>query len=98
MFSDVFIASAASIDVSFVKSSPLGGDSTVLIDNVAVVPVAPGTKPLVLRDPASAVVNIGDSATFDAQVFGSLPFSFQWRTNGVAIAGATNLSLSLNNI
>jgi hypothetical protein len=45
-------------------------------------------------DPASLTNNAGSTATFDPIVVGSTPFYYQWFTNGVAAAGATNSVLS----
>lgn len=98
VFSDVFTATATSLDLAFVKSNPLGGDSTALIDNVAFVPVAAGTAPFVTRNPAAQVVSVGDSATLAVQVIGSLPLSYQWLKNGTAISGATSPALTLSNL
>ena len=42
------------------------------------------------RQPGDATVFAGQSATFFAVVDGTPPYSLQWKTNGVAIPGATN--------
>ena len=42
--------------------------------------------------PASAAVTAGQTASFSAAATGSAPISYQWRRNGVAIAGATSAS------
>jgi len=47
-----------------------------------------------ITTPTSQTAVIGNSATFSSQVFGTAPFTYQWHSNGVAIAGATNASLS----
>ncbi len=54
--------------------------------------------PTILTPPASQVVMPGVSnVTFDVAVSGDAPVSFQWRANGVALAGATNRSHTLAN-
>ncbi|HOW63661.1 MAG TPA: immunoglobulin domain-containing protein [Candidatus Paceibacterota bacterium] len=98
VYSDVFTASAASIDLAFAKSNPLGGDSTVLIDNVAIVPVPPGTTPLIVRNPENRQVVVGDTNTFSLQFVGSLPATYQWLKNGSPISGETGPTLTLKNI
>ena len=98
MFSDVFVATTADLEVSFVKSNPLGGDSTALIDNVVVVEVPDGTAPFVARQPESPTISVGQSVTLTAQGIGSLPLSYQWMKNGVDIDGATGSSLTLSNV
>ena len=52
----------------------------------------------ILTPPASQVVTPAVSnVTFSVTVTGDAPVSFQWRTNGVAIGGATNPTYTLNN-
>ena len=95
-FSDVFVATNVSLDLAFVKSDPVAGDTTALLDDVAVVHIAPGTRPFVTRNPQPLLVSVGDSATFQAQGIGSLPLAFQWLKNGAAVPGATKEVLTLN--
>ena len=97
-FSDVFVATNASLDVAFVKSNPVAGDTTAVLDDVAVVHIAPSTAPFVTRNPQPLLASVADSATFWAQGVGSLPLAFQWLKNGAAVPGATNEVLTLNNI
>ena len=42
--------------------------------------------------PASVAVTAGQTASFSTTATGSVPISYQWRRNGVAIAGATSAS------
>ena len=97
-FSDVFVATNASLDLAFVKSNPVAGDTTAVLDDVAVVHIAPGTAPFVTRNPQPVLASVGDSATFWAQGVGSPPLALQWLKNGAAVPGATNEVLTLNNI
>jgi pectate lyase len=46
----------------------------------------------------SQVVLQGSTASFAASVIGTLPITYQWSFNGVAIPGATSLTLSLTNV
>ncbi|HTG44860.1 MAG TPA: immunoglobulin domain-containing protein, partial [Verrucomicrobiae bacterium] len=98
VFSDVFTAASASVELTFIKSSPGGADTTALIDNVAIVPVAAGTAPFIARNPTATAGAVGETVSLSGQVLGSLPLSFQWFRNGIAIPGATNATLSLTNI
>lgn len=98
VFSDVFTAASAEAELSIIKSNPLGGDTTALIDNVAVVEVPAGTIPFAVRSPASIVVSVGESATFSVQAIGSTPLTYQWLKNGSPISGATGVTYSLSNI
>jgi hypothetical protein len=49
----------------------------------------PTTAPQIAREPAPIVVSVGQSAIFGVTASGAEPLSYQWRRNGVAIAGAT---------
>ena len=95
VISDPFIATATDLLLSFIKSNPLGGDTTALIDNVCILPLPAGTPPSVSRQPQSLIVKVGDNASFSVGAFGSLPITYQWRKDGVDIADATNSSLTL---
>lgn len=54
--------------------------------------------PFVSVAPLRQTVQVGDSATFTASVGGTGPFTFQWRRDGVDIAGATGRTYSLNSV
>lgn len=58
-----------------------------------VVTVAPG----ITSQPAGQTVDHGDSASFSVTATGTAPFSYQWRRDGVAIAGATESSYTIAN-
>ena len=64
---------------------------TALIDyflNTASPPVAP----TITTQPADQTVNVGQTATFVVVADGTAPLSYQWRKDGVDIAGATSAS------
>lgn len=52
------------------------------------------TKPLFLTQPQPVTLAAGDGASFSARVEGSLPITYQWFKDGVAVPGATSSSLS----
>ena len=54
-------------------------------------------SPAFAVQPAAIDVFAGDNAIFAPQVSGAAPLTFQWRKNGAAVAGATNVSLVLTN-
>ncbi len=57
--------------------------------NVATVTVNPA--PSVYISPTSAIIDLGQSKQFNSTVTGgTLPFTYQWYLNGVAVNGATN--------
>jgi alpha-tubulin suppressor-like RCC1 family protein len=51
-----------------------------------------GAAPSITSQPADASVTSGQSASFTVTAAGTAPMTFQWRRNGVAIAGATTSS------
>ncbi|HQL80272.1 MAG TPA: immunoglobulin domain-containing protein, partial [Verrucomicrobiota bacterium] len=53
--------------------------------------------PSIVTQPVGQTVALGGSATFSV-VAASNPQSYQWRLNGVNIAGATTSSLTVNNV
>jgi hypothetical protein len=48
--------------------------------------------------PQGASLYVGDDYTFSATVGGTAPIKYQWKTNGVNLAGATNSTLVLTNV
>ena len=52
--------------------------------------------PTVVTQPVNVSVDAGSGASFSVTAAGSLPATYQWKKNGVAIAGATAATLSLS--
>ncbi len=90
--SDPFVATATAMELAFVKSNPLGGDTTALIDNVSIV--FPNTPPTITVQPRSQEIPLGDTVTFTVGALGSAPLGYQWYFEGNAIPGATSASFS----
>ncbi|MGZ4963298.1 MAG: hypothetical protein ACXWC8_12150, partial [Limisphaerales bacterium] len=59
--------------------------------------VSPIANPLTTSGPADVTICAGSPVQFTVAVTGTAPFTYQWRTNGSAIAGATLSSYSLAN-
>ena len=59
---------------------------------------ATGPSPVLLFSPPSRLLNPGGSTTIAVGVSGSGPFTYQWRFNGAAIAGATDPWLDFTNV
>jgi hypothetical protein len=55
-------------------------------------------QPVVTMSPQSVSATAGDTVLLRALVIGVPPLSFQWRRDGVPLAGATNLSYGVTNI
>lgn len=68
----------------------------VVLSETVEVTVLP--EPVVLVQPADALVNPGTNFTLRVQAGGMLPIAYQWSRNGVAIPGATGASLTLTNV
>ena len=54
--------------------------------------------PMITTQPASQTVTMGNTATFNVVADGTAPLSYQWSRNTTNIAGATNATLTLNNV
>jgi hypothetical protein len=54
--------------------------------------------PSFASQPQDGSVYVGEDFQFSASVGGTFPISFQWKTNGVNIPGATNSTLLLTNV
>ncbi|HEU4391225.1 MAG TPA: pectinesterase family protein, partial [Blastocatellia bacterium] len=54
--------------------------------------------PSITTQPVGTSAIEGNTVTLTAAASGSTPLSFQWRKNGVAIAGATATTLTLSNV
>ena len=55
------------------------------------------TPPIILSQPQSQTVAVGDTATFGTTVTGASPLLYQWNFETNAISGATNSSYSITN-
>jgi sugar lactone lactonase YvrE len=71
------------------------GDGGAVTGACAVIALAP-EPPSITTQPSSQTVTAGSNVTFSVTASGTEPLTYQWRKNGVPIAGATNSSLTLN--
>ena len=55
-------------------------------------------KPLVTMSPRSVLAGQNDQVTLNPYAIGVPPLAYQWRLNGVAIPGATNLTCVISNL
>ncbi len=54
--------------------------------------------PVITTQPQDQTNLVGGSASFTVMASGTAPLSYQWNFNGTNIAGATNATLTLNNL
>ena len=79
------------------------GNYGVAVSNFAATIFSPAAPlevifpPVILVQPTSQTVPVGQSVTLVAQADGTPPLLYQWKLNGNPIAGATNASFILTN-
>jgi glucose/arabinose dehydrogenase len=56
------------------------------------------TLPVITQQPQNFTISQGNNASFHVTASGTAPLSYQWRKNGVNIAGATNSSLTITDV
>ena len=83
-------------------ASPAPNDGVIrlaqsLVGAAFTAPPASLAVPMILTQPADTFVNIGSNAALTVLVSSDSPASYQWFRNGILLAGATNLTLVLNN-
>lgn len=73
-------------------------DAFILFDNVRVedLGVATNQPPSITSPPQNQQCDVGTSISFSVAAIGTGPLKYQWSFNGVAIAGATSTSHTLN--
>jgi uncharacterized repeat protein (TIGR03803 family) len=54
--------------------------------------------PVIIMQPVSQLVTVGENATFSVSAVGTAPMSYYWRWDGTNIAGATNSSYTITNV
>jgi alpha-tubulin suppressor-like RCC1 family protein len=80
--------------LSGVVAIAAGGDHAVALIGDARAP----SPPSISVQPLSQAVTAGSNATFTVSAAGSSPFSYQWRSNAVGVADATNALFTLSNV
>jgi uncharacterized delta-60 repeat protein len=82
---------------------PDEGGYSVIISNsfgsvTSLVATLTVLDPVITGQPVSQNANAGDAAAFSVTALGTAPLDYQWRKDGVAVAGATDASLTLTNV
>jgi hypothetical protein len=75
-----------------------GGGNSLSYSYTITVTGGAATAPTINTQPQSQTVGVGGTAVFTVGVAGSPAPTIQWNKNGVAIAGATSATLTLNNV
>ena len=92
---------ASDVQVLLLQSSSSPGQGVFQLDTLRAgtswADVVPVPVALALNGPLNQAVCFGSSATFNVIPTGTPPFTYQWRTNGVAVADATNSVYTLPN-
>ncbi|MBL9195291.1 MAG: immunoglobulin domain-containing protein [Opitutaceae bacterium] len=92
--STLTLANASSASAGSYTVSITNAYGTVT-SNAAVVTFSTSPVPATITEqPVATTVNAGQPASLSVAAFGSAPLTYQWRRNGVDIAGATSSSLS----
>ncbi len=105
-FTTDMVAADLGSRISLVLINPVSGtDATgaaVQIATRQLVVNATGTStagaPVITAQPASASVSVGDSVTLAITATSTTAITYQWRRDGVAIAGATGATLTLPSV
>lgn len=74
------------------------GNGRMYSDAAKFVFVPPAQPPVITNQPLGRAVNQGSNTTFLVGVTGTPPLSYQWRFEGVNIAGATTSSFTRSNV
>ena len=82
---------AYTVVVTNTLGSATSSAANLLVDSGAVAP-AISTQPL------AQTARVGGTVTFSVVATGTAPLAYQWRKDGVAIAGATAATLTLTNV
>jgi hypothetical protein len=96
-------ATRASLAITNVQPANQGAYRVIVANSFGsvtsiVATLAISAAPAIVSQPQGTNVFVGASVTFTVTVSGSPPLRYQWRRNNVAISGATNATLTLNNL
>ena len=100
-------AQSATYTISSVKATDAGayavyiyGVGGALTSTVVTLTVGPSADVAarIATQPVATTATSGGTASFSVVATGTAPVSYQWRKNGVAIAGATTATLSLTGV
>ncbi|MDP3072015.1 MAG: putative Ig domain-containing protein [Opitutaceae bacterium] len=77
----------------------IGATNGILVTQTFTLTILPANlPPTIATQPAGSAIDPGQSVAFSVGVTGTAPFSYQWRRNGTALAGATSSSFNLTGV
>jgi hypothetical protein len=100
---DITGATSPTLTINNVQLANIGG-YTVVISNSAGATTSTAaaltvlTAPIITQQPQSQTVNAGTNVIFSVSASGGGAISYQWKFNGADLPGATNATLTLNNV
>jgi hypothetical protein len=101
-YNGVAIAGANSSSFTVWNAYPsVAGSYSVVVTNIGgsltsqVASLTVNSAPWITSHPTNRIVALGNSATFSVVAGGTTPLGYQWKFNGINIAGATNSSVTV---
>jgi hypothetical protein len=95
-------ATNATLTISNIADSDSGTYTVIITNSVGSITSAPAilvtVPPLIVSQPASLAVLVGQPASFTVGVNGALPFSYQWLKNGPNISGSTDPDYTISQV
>ena len=79
----------------------VGSDAGLAIDDLTVSFQSAGISsnpPAILSQPADVMATAGNNASFSVLASGTGPLRYQWQSNSIPVTGATNSTLTLDNV
>ena len=73
-------------------------DNTVQIYQNIIPFGTPPVAPVIISQPTNLTVTVSNTAVFSVTASGTAPLNYQWNFNGTNISGATNATVTLNNV
>ena len=89
-----FVANSETTTVSFRDHSPTTADVDLWLDNVR---VSAHDAPVIVRQPSSATVQVGETVTLSVDAIGKATLVYQWSRDGVDVSGANGSSYTIGN-
>ncbi len=95
VFTNSFLGAVDEVDVF---NRALAASEVQAIYNAASAGKCASSPPVIITQPVSQTVTVGNNASFSIVVAGAGPLIYQWQLNSVAISGATTSTLILPDV